>query len=1209
VSSFVHLHVHSEFSLLDGLARLPDLCRRAAESGMEALALTDHGSMYGTIKFSHAANAAGIKPIYGCEVYQAARRMHQRDAQKDRRSFHLVLLAENQVGYQNLMELVTRAHLDGFYYKPRIDKELLAQHAEGLIALSACISGIVPSLIQEGQLDEARREAAWYRDLFGPDRFYLELQRHAGIEGIDAINDALARLGRELDIPLVATNDVHYVRPEDAQTQELLLAIQTQTTLADPERMRMGSADYYLASPDEMAALMADYPEAVANTVAIAERCNVEVGFTSYHLPQFDVPAPYTAQDYLRKLCEEGLRRRYGEPSQQAWERLDYELGVIHDMGFDDYFLINYDLVNWAKNEARMLVGPGRGSGASSLVGYALGITDLDPIDLDLIFERFLNPGRVTMPDIDLDYPEDRRQEVIDYLVARYGDDKTAQIATFGTMAARGAIRDVGRAQGVPLDEVDRIAKLIPPGPKQTIRAALTEVAELKTLYESQPHVRRLVDGASQVEGISRHFSTHACGVLITDKPLVAYTPLQRAPRGEGIVSQLCMSDVEEIGLLKLDVLGLSTLTIIDRAFQWIARTRGIELTLDAIPMDDPETYALLSTGEVTGVFQVESSGMRRVLRDMQPSEFRDIMAILALYRPGPMEFIQNYVDRKFGREELTYLHPRLQPILSETYGIIVYQEQIIRIAQELSGFSASEADLLRRAVGKKKAKALEQQHAKFVQGAVDNGISAEIAEQIFADIEKFANYGFNKGHSAAYAAITLQTGYLKAHYPAEFLAATLSVERGNLEKVTLFIGELRRLGIAVRPPSVNMSGVDFELEPADCTTVSERCQIMGAAELAVRFGLGAIKNVGDAPAEEIVRARGSQAFANIDDFCERVDLRKVNKRVLECLVRAGALDCLGDRADLLASIDQMMATSQQVHHDREIGQGTLFDLADVSGARGGLTLTRARQRLSEKERLADEKDLLGSYLANHPLDVLTRYEDERLTPLSAVDVDRDGDRLSVAGMIESVRVITTKKGELMAFAQIEDLTGSRELVVFPNAYRDAQELLTDGGIKLIDARVQVRDDDAKLIAEAISTYSVPADAQRKGSSRPAAARQAPQQSAPAAWPAADTSSEADPPAAAWPNAEPPAPHATARRARRLRVELPLGDDTRRTRDLVQQVFELLTAQRGEVPFTLLLRGPNGLVEVDFPELGTSASPAVEQELSSLVGQGHYTWA
>jgi len=1205
VSSFVHLHVHSEFSLLDGLARLPDLCRRAAESGMEALALTDHGSMYGTIKFSHAANAAGIKPIYGCEVYQAARRMDQRDAQKDRRSYHLVLLAENQVGYQNLMELVTRAHLDGFYYKPRIDKELLARHAEGLICLSACISGIVPSLIQDGQLDEARREAAWYRDLFGSERFYLELQRHAGIEGIDAINDSLARLGRELGIPLVATNDVHYVRREDAQTQELLLAIQTQTTLADPERMRMGSDDYYLATPEEMAALMADYPDAVANTVSIAERCNVEVGFTSYHLPQFDVPAPHTAQEHLRMLCEEGLHRRYGQPSQEAWQRLDYELGVIHDMGFDDYFLINYDLVNWAKNEAKMLVGPGRGSGASSLVGYALGITDLDPIDLDLIFERFLNPGRVTMPDIDLDYPEDRRQEVIDYLVARYGEDKTAQIATFGTMAARGAIRDTGRAQGVPLDEVDRVAKLIPAGPKQTIRAALSEVGELKALYESQPHVRRLVDGASQIEGISRHFSTHACGVLITDKPLVAYTPLQRAPRGEGIVSQLCMSDVEEIGLLKLDVLGLSTLTIIDRAFRWIAKTRGIELTLDAIPMDDPDTYALLSTGEVTGVFQVESSGMRRVLRDMQPSEFRDIMAILALYRPGPMEFIQNYVDRKFGREEVTYLHPRLEPILSETYGIIVYQEQIIRIAQDLSGFSASEADLLRRAVGKKKAKALEQQHAKFVQGAVNNGISAEIAEQIFADIEKFANYGFNKGHSAAYAAITLQTAYLKAHYPAEFLAATLSVERGNLEKVSLFIGELRRLGIAVRPPSVNMSGVDFELEPADCASVKERCQILGAGELAVRFGLGAIKNVGDGPAEEIMRARGDEAFANLDDLCERVDLRKVNKRVLECLIRAGALDCLGDRADLLASIDQMMAASQQLHHDREIGQGTLFDLTTVGAARGGLTLTRAKQRLSEKERLADEKDLLGSYLANHPLDVLSRYKDDRLTPLSEIDTGRDGQRITIAGMLEAVRVITTKKGEPMAFAQVEDLTGSRELVVFPNTYREAQELLVDSGIKLIEARVQVRNDDAKLIAEAISSYSLPANATRRGAERPTTPRGAIRESAPTFEAPPEGLSAED----AASGAEHPAAREAAPSPRRLRVELPLGDDPRRARDLVQQVFELLTAQRGEVPFSLLLRAPTGVVEMDFPELGTSVSPAIEQRLSSLVGQGRYTWA
>ncbi len=932
-----------------------------------------------------------------------------------------------------------------------------------------------------------------------------------------------------------------------------------------------------------MTALFSDYPEALANTLDIAERCNVEVGFTRYHLPQFDVPAPYTAQSYLRELAENGLRQRYGQPTRQAWDRLAYELGVIHEMGFDDYFLINYDLVHWAKHDAKMLVGPGRGSGASSLVGYALGITDLDPIALDLIFERFLNPGRVTMPDIDLDYPEDRRQEVIDYLVSRYGADKTAQIATFGTMAARGAIKDVGRAQGVPLDEVNRLAKLIPGGPKQTIKAALDEVPELKALYDSQPYVRHLVDDAMRVEGISRHFSTHACGVLITDKALVTYTPLQHAPRNEGIVSQFCMADVEEIGLLKLDVLGLSTLTIIDRAFRWIAKTRGIHMRLEDIPMDDPDTFALLSSGEVTGVFQVESSGMRRVLKDMQPSEFRDIMAILALYRPGPMEFIRNYVDRKFGREEVTYRHPKLEPILSETYGIIVYQEQIIRIAQDVTGFTASEADLLRRAVGKKKAKVLEQQHAKFVQGAKDNGVPTDVAEAIFGDIEAFANYGFNKGHSAAYAKITLQTGYLKAHYPAEFLAATLSVERGNLDKVTLFISELRRLGIPVRPPSVNLSGVDFQLEPADCATLSDCGRLLGAQELAVRFGLGAIKNVGDAPAEEIVRARGDRAFADVDDFSRRVDLRKINKRVLECLVRAGALDCLGDRSDLLASLDQMMAVSQQVHHDREIGQATLFDLTGIDETKGGLVLTHAKQRLSEKERLAAEKDLLGSYLANHPLDVLTRYRDDRLTPLAQVGTERQGERVSVAGTIGSVRVITTKKGDPMAFAVVEDLSGSCELVLFPNLYRDVRELLADSTVKYIEAKVDVRDEATKLIAESIAVYRVPEEARRNGH----------QATSPAVGPL-DTGAPAKEP-----------PPATTQH---LQVVLPLDEGSPERRALVQQVLDLLTAQKGEVPFTLLLRGPGGLVEVEFPELRTNRTPDVEKGLTTLLGQGHYSW-
>jgi DNA polymerase-3 subunit alpha len=1160
--SFVHLHVHSEYSLLDGLARLDDLCQYAAQCGMPAVALTDHGQMYGMIKFHRAATDAGIKPIYGCEVYQAPRRLHQKDSRLDSKAYHLVLLARNMTGYKNLLKLVTTANLEGFYYRPRIDKELLAEHSEGLVCLSACVSGEVPSLIAQGDLEGARRAVGWFKDIFGVDGYFLELQRHGGVPELERINMQLVALAREFGLRCVATNDVHYVRKEDAKTQDLLLAMQTGTTLSDPNRMHMGSADYYLMTREEMASLMPEWPEALDNTLFVAEQCDVDLGFSGYHLPRFDVPEPYTAETYLRKLCEEGLRRRYKEITPEITQRLDYELRMIHEMGFDDYFLINHDLVNWAKHEAKMLVGPGRGSGASSLVGYVLEITDLEPLGLGLIFERFLNPGRVTMPDIDLDYPEDRRGEVIEYLTRRYGEEYTSQIATFGTMAARGAIRDVGRALGIPLPDVDYVAKLVPSGPKKTIQDGLETVPELRQMYESRSDIRELIDYSLGVQGLSRHLSTHAAGVLVADRPLVEYTPLQRAPRGEGIVSQFCMEDVEAIGLLKLDVLGLSTLTVIDRAFKWIKRTHGIQLTQESIPMDDPESYALLSSGEVTGIFQVESSGMRRTLREMQPSEFRDIVAVLALYRPGPMASIPSYINRKFGREEVSYHHPSLEPILSETYGILVYQEQIIQIATQLAGYSAAEADLMRRAVGKKKKKDLEQQHARFVEGAMANGIPREAAEAIFADIEFFADYGFNKSHGAAYAVITLQTAYLKAHYPVEFMAALLSVERGNLEKVAFLIGECRRLGIEVRPPDINCSDVDFTIEPSQCEGLPQRNELLGVKELAIRFGLGAIKNVGDGPARIIVEARGDKPFADIDDLARRVDLREVNKRVLECLIRAGALDSLGERNALLSSMDQMVAVSQEVHRAREIGQFSLFDAnPEAMGQAGGTSLVLATDvpRLSEKACLTDEKELLGTFMSSHPLDLLSRYVDERLVPVAELDISRKDEQVQVAGVLSSLRTITTKKGDPMVFAQLEDLSGSLELVIFPRTFEETCGNLTDDALLLIEARVDVREDEVKLIAERIEPYRLPKDARRR--------------------------------------------QVGQRLARHIRFEITLDHDERRIRETVDRVLNVLSENRGDVPFSFSLGNRRGRVEVTFPNLKTAYSPQLEEQIGSLLGQ------
>ncbi len=1161
--SFVHLHVHSEYSLLDGLAKLPDLCTRAAETGMQALALTDHGSMYGTIKFSHAAEAAGIKPLYGCELYEAPRARYDKEAQ-DRRPYHLVLIAENQIGYKNLLKLVSLANLEGFYYKPRIDRELLQQYSEGLICLSACLAGRLSRLVAENRMDDAREAVTWYLDTFGRGNFFIEVQRHAGIPEQEPVNQKLFQLAQEFDVPCVATADVHYAHREDAKAQELLLAIQTQTTINDPNRMRMGGDDFYLLSPEEMNDLWPDHPEVLANTNLIAERCNVSVGFTEYHLPKVDVPEGYTAEEYLRKKAYEGLAWRYGQVTPELEQRMDYELGIIHGMGFDDYFLINMDLMDWAKNRAKMLIGPGRGSASNSIVSYSLNITDLDPIANGLLFERFLNPGRITMPDIDLDYPEDRRQEVIDYLSQRYGQDKTAQIATFGTLAPRMAIRDVGRAMGIGIAEVDHIAKMVPSGPKVHISDALN-VPELKAEYDTIPWVHELIDYCAKVEGVSRHLSTHAAGVLITDVPLVEYCSVQQAPRGEGIISQYCMSDVEEIGLLKLDVLGLSTLTILDRTFRWIKRTAGEEVNQHSIPLDDPDTYALLSRGETVGVFQLESGGMTRTVKEMQPTEFSDIVALLALYRPGPMEFIPNYIARKYGRESVEYRHPSLEPLLKETYGIIVYQEQIIKIASELAGYSLSEADLMRRAVGKKKLKALEEQHSQFVTGTIHNGIPKEAAEAIFADIEKFANYGFPKGHAAGYAVITLQTAYLKAHYPAQFLTGMLSVERGNADKVALFINECKRMGIAVRPPDINLSEVDFSLEPLNINNgqhVSE--QILAAADTyAIRYGLGGIKNVGDGPAGTIVEARGDQPFESIGDFVERVDLRQVNKRVLECLVRAGAFDSLGNRSAILADIDKIVGESQRIHRNKEIGQRSLFDLAPASGNAelSTFTLSANVPDLSRRQRLQDEKELLGVYMSAHPLDGVRTQDGENMNNSADIDETMKGNKVRLVGLLSAIRTITTKKNTRMAFAQLEDMTGIIELTFFPRTYESCKDELTEESVVVLEGKVDVRNEKCQIIVDTLSKY----EATRPGNGKSS--------------------------------------------ANRLTLRVPLSSRNNSEVQLIDHLVHLFENNAGAVPVELTFESTEGAVKMQMNSGGVNLTDLLTGELVRLIGRDNFSIA
>ena len=1156
MAEFVHLHVHSDFSLLDGLSKVEDLVQAAARMGMPALALTDHGVMFGILHFYHAAKKAGIKPVLGCEVYVSPRRMTQKEARLDTRPTHLVLLAESATGYHNLMQIATAAQLEGFYYKPRVDKEYLAAHAEGLIALSACGSGEVPRLLQEGQPKRARQVAEWYRDVFGPDGFFLELQEH-NIPEMEGVNRALVEMSRETGIPLVATNDAHYVRRDQAHAHEVLLAIQTGKTMTDPKRMRMNDDSYYLKSADEMADLFAETPEALRNSLLIAERCEVDLEDTGFHLPEIDIPAGYTPQSYLRHLTESGLRRLYGDDwrSPRVQERMERELHIIHTMGFDVYFLIVWDLCEFSKRQD--IWWNVRGSAAGSIVAYGLGITNVDPLAYGLIFERFLNEDRVTMPDIDLDYPDDRRAEMIAYTVRKYGADKVAQIITFGTLGAKAAIRDVGRALDIPLGEVDRVARLVPEGPGVKLDEAL-KVPELLQLYEGVDYIRTLIDTAREVEGVSRHASTHAAGVVIADKPLVEYTPLHRPTRGaeDGLpVTQYTMDVLEGTGLLKVDFLGLSTLTVLRQAVDLIQERHNVSYTQQSIPLDDPQAFELLSSGNVQGIFQVEGSGFRRVLAEMQPSRYEHIVAVLALYRPGPMEHIPTYIRRMHGEEQVTYRHPLLKPILEETFGIIVFQEQIIQIATELAGYEASEADKIRKAVGKKIRKDLENHRAKFVSGSVANGIPQQTAEEIFDDIEYFARYGFNKGHAADYAIITVQTAFLKAHYPVEYMTALLTVEQGKTDRVGLLIAEARRMGIEVLPPNVNFSGMSFTIE-------DEPQEAKGPA---IRYGLSAIKNVGEGPVEAILTAREQGGpFADIDDFCQRVDLRQVNRRALECLIKAGALSPFGTRSQLLAVMDRMISISQQSHGAAQ--QYSMFDMPAFAATARLASDMPAVAEVSRKEMLSWEKELVGAYISDHPLSRVWTHLEESITALSGqIDESMAGRNVTIAGLVTYVRPHVTQKGEAMAFAGLEDLQSTVGLVIFPRVWEATRDLWQPERILIVRGKVSFRGQEPSILVDSVTNEIT------------------------IAQPRED---------------EVPAPPPAKDRPVHLHILVPHGAKTDVMRRL-GQIYDLLRSYEGEDLFSLYVEnGRLGRILIDFPNDTTRHCVELEQELRRLLGGG-----
>ena len=1097
---FVHLHVHSEYSLLDGLGRIKALVKEAVKLGQPALALTDHGVMHGAIEFFRACRDAGVKPIIGVEAYETAwgRPMSGRDPQLDRENYHLLLLAKNMTGYRNLLKIASRSQIDGYYYKPRIDHDFLAAHAEGIIASTGCLGAEVPQLLSQGKEREAYERLGWYVDVFGKENFFIELQEHS-IPELVRVNKILVPWAEKFGLNLVVTNDVHYVREQDGGPHDVLLCVQTGVTLDQPNRMRMSDGSYFLKSRAQMEATFRPFIDLPASafdhSLRIAEMCDIDLEDPTYHLPDLPIPEGFTYETYLRHLTEEGLQRLYGARAADAdvQERKERELRTIHEMGFDVYYLIVADLCNFARS--RNIWWNVRGSGAGSLVAYCIGITGIDPLKNNLIFERFLNPGRVTMPDFDLDYPDDQREEMIRYTVEKYGESQVAQIATFNRMKAKAAVRDVGRAQGIELSKVDYIAKLIPgiPGKPVTIQDCLTEghefySQELVDLYAKEEWVKKLLDTAMQLEGVARNAGIHAAAVIVADRELTHYTPIMRGSKSTvtSTIAQYEFPILESIGLLKVDFLGLSTLSVMREAARLIKERHGIEYTLANIPYEGEaarEAFTLLSSGEVSGVFQVESAGMRRMLMEMKPLAFEHIVAAISLYRPGPMEYIPQYIRRMHGQEPVEFKHEKLRPILEETFAIIVYQEQIIQALSALAGYTPGEADLVRRAIGKKKASEIEKHKKIFVAGCEKNGIDPTVAAEIYADIEFFARYGFNKSHAADYAVITVQTAYLKAHYPVEYMAAQLLVERDKTEKVVNFVSECRRMGIDVLPPDVNYSGLDFEIQqrPPDMPPQTQRDPSIGyrfpvPEGSAIRFGMAAIKNVGEGPVQVIIEARKAGGpFKSLEDFCDRVDLRQVNKRALECLIKVGAFDRFGKRSQLLAVLDQMVAASASVHDARDSGQLSIFDLMMGGGAPPASVSPIRLPEMEEvkgREKLQWEKELLGVYSISHPLQQMG-IDFKRVTTCSCAELDEryDGKGVTLAGVITNVRTINTKKGDQMAFVQIEDLQGGCEVVFFPKAYSEYKEKLVVDAVVIVKGKAQTREGQTTLLADIVQTH------------------------------------------------------------------------------------------------------------------------------------------
>ena len=1081
-SDYVHLHNHTQFSLLDGLTRIPDLVDFVKSSGMQAVAMTDHGTLSGAIEFYKEAKSKDVKPLIGIETYIAARKHTDKDPQKDKQRFHLIIMAMNEVGYRNLMQLSTTANLDGFYYYPRIDHDLLEKYNEGLIITSACLGGEIGDALKQDQYDKAKEIATWYKKVFG-DRYYLEIQDHGHPENPlynaeqEHVNEQVLKLGKELDIPVVVTCDAHYLKHEDQDAHEILLCIGTGSFLSDEKRMTLKNYPLHVEDPNEIIRRWGEkHPEVITNTKAIADRCDLTIELERILIPKFPVPKGETEKTFLDKLVYRGLAWRYGGKTEEETAeitveqarklipeeplaRADYELGIIDQMGFNGYFLIVSDFINWGKNNG-IIFGPGRGSAAGSIVSYAIKITDLDPLRYDLLFERFLNPDRISMPDVDIDIQDTRRDEVIQYCAEKYGQDRVANIVTFGRMFARNAVRDVARVLQVPYAEADRLAKMIPQpvqGKHIPLAKSINDDQDLKHEYESNEVSKRVIDQAMILEGTVRSHGVHACGVVIAPDDLVKFLPLEMAQKGV-VTTQFPMGQVEELGLLKMDFLGLSNLTIINNTLRIIRKVYKQEIDLTTIPLDDESTYELLGSGDTTGVFQLESAGMKRYLKDLKPSVFEDIIAMVALYRPGPMQFIEDFIERKHGRREITYPHPTMENSLKNTYGVLVYQEQVMQISKEVCGFTGGEADTLRKAIGKKKADLMAKMKDKMIEGGQrESGIDRALMERFWKQLEDFAAYCFNKSHAACYGQIAYWTAYLKAHFPSAYMAALMTSDYDDIDRLAIEITECKHMGIAVLPPDVNESFMEFAVICADDKKDDRKAP--------VRFGMNAIKNVGTGAVEEILRARKAGKFENLEDFFSRVSTRLVNRKALESLIKAGAFDRFGERSLLLFNLDTLLAFGSRIQKDLQSGQTDLFGnaLEDTTHVKPQLKLDEAAPKINQHEQLTWERELLGLYLSRHPLELYEDFLGEQCIPLNTLTPQHDGKSVNIGGNITDMREITTKNGQKMAFVKIEDQFGEIEAILFPSSYQRTLGLWQRDRVVLVRGKLSAKDRDGNI--------------------------------------------------------------------------------------------------------------------------------------------------